>query len=164
MSPADIDTFLRRDSHTVETRWDDWGALWYSIQRPVVCHPETAQGPVLYNHLINLAQDSAERSSTLDALFESFSDVLSPVGYSKEVVESLLVDFTNIGGLVTVNREPIPDYVLHDMRQVIARNTIALSLEENDILLLDNQRTMHGRLAYEGDRQMWVSMAGAYQC
>jgi alpha-ketoglutarate-dependent taurine dioxygenase len=59
--------------------------------------------------------------------------------------------------------EPIPD---EDIEQVLAaakRCAIDVDLEAGDLLVLDNLRVAHGRLAFRGTRRMYVTMTGRWK-
>ncbi|TEA13260.1 Clavaminate synthase-like protein [Colletotrichum sidae] len=53
---------------------------------------------------------------------------------------------------------PIPRKLLDKLIDVIDKEEISLTLEEGDLLLVDNFQVSHGREPWEGERQILVSM------
>jgi alpha-ketoglutarate-dependent taurine dioxygenase len=53
---------------------------------------------------------------------------------------------------------PIPREYLDKLIEVIDKEEIYLTLEEGDLLLVDNFQVSHGREPWEGDRLVLVSM------
>lgn len=56
------------------------------------------------------------------------------------------------------DRTTIADGLVHNIRRLHQENSVYFEWEQGSILMLDNTITLHGREAYEGDRQVYVSM------
>lgn len=52
---------------------------------------------------------------------------------------------------------PIPDSYVEHVEEVIWKNIVILPWKKNDVMALDNFSTAHGRLPYEGKREILVS-------
>jgi TfdA family taurine catabolism dioxygenase TauD len=55
---------------------------------------------------------------------------------------------------------PIPDELAERLLQVYWDTCVMLPWERGDIILLDNMRTAHARMPFEGERRIAVAMAG----
>jgi alpha-ketoglutarate-dependent taurine dioxygenase len=54
---------------------------------------------------------------------------------------------------------PIPDDIMHHIGDVYERISVRFAWERNDVIVLDNMLTAHGRDSYEGERQILVALA-----
>ena len=53
----------------------------------------------------------------------------------------------------------IPDADLEHVRDVVWRHLVVVPWRRGDVVAIDNQSTSHGRLPYEGPRQIAVCWA-----
>ena len=54
--------------------------------------------------------------------------------------------------------KPIEDSVLEEIRHIYQQETVCFPWKSGDVLLLDNLLTAHGRLPFDGSRQVVVAM------
>ena len=52
---------------------------------------------------------------------------------------------------------PIPDSYVEHVEEVIWKNIVILPWERKDVIAVDNFSTSHGRLPFEGKREILVS-------
>lgn len=57
---------------------------------------------------------------------------------------------------------PIEDSILDEIREVLAEQSVPLSWQEGDFLMLDNMLMAHGRTAFTGDRKVVVAMSDSF--
>jgi len=56
------------------------------------------------------------------------------------------------------NGEPIPAFAIDAIHSALKKHPFLVSWEAGDLLILDNQRMMHGREAYRGRRELLTAM------
>ena len=124
----------------IDMEWKEGGRLRTRQVLPAVAvHPRTRE-PVWFNqaHLFHIsALDSAVRESLLRALPEA--DLPRNAYYG--------------------DGSPIASEALEAIRAVYQEETITFRWEPEDILLLDNMLTAHGRNPFTGERRVLVGMA-----
>jgi len=54
--------------------------------------------------------------------------------------------------------EPIPRSMIEEISTVIRAQSDGVAWQRGDLLVLDNARTLHGRLPYSGPRKVWAAM------
>ena len=62
-------------------------------------------------------------------------------------------------GVAFGDGEPIPDDYFSEISDIINKHTIVHQWQENDIVIIDNMRFLHGREPFSGDREIWFAMA-----
>jgi alpha-ketoglutarate-dependent taurine dioxygenase len=139
--PGVVEEHCRENGIQVE--WRSGNRLRVSaIRNAVTTHPRTGE-PVWFNHATFFHVTTLE-PSVRDALLADYEGADLPTN-------------TFYGdGL------PIEPEVLDELREAYRRETVAFPWQANDVLLLDNMLTAHGRAPYTGERKVLVGMAHPY--
>lgn len=124
----------------IEVEWRDGNRLRTRAVRPAVTeHPKTGE-PVWFNHATFFHVTTLE-ASLRDALLAEFKEEDLPTN-------------TYYG-----DGSPIEADVLEHLRALYREETVCFTWRQNDILLLDNLFSAHGRKPYAGPRKVLVGMA-----
>ncbi|MDN5871421.1 MAG: TauD/TfdA family dioxygenase [Nitrococcus sp.] len=137
----DVETYCR--AHQIAWDWKPDGSLrTRQTAQAVAEHPLTGD-PLWFNqaHLFHVSSlQPSVRQALLDAVDES--DIPRNVYHA---------DGTSID-----------EGDLDAIRSVIARHTISFAWQRDDVLMLDNMLTAHGRTPFKGNRKVLVAMACPY--
>lgn len=112
------------------------------VRQAVATHPETGE-TVWFNHT-HLFHDSNLEPPVRAALLEEFA--------ADELPRNAFYG----------DGSPIEASVLEEIRGVYDRAAVTFPWRENDILMLDNFLTSHGREPFAGERKILVAMAELY--
>lgn len=124
----------------MEFEWRENEGLRTRQIRPAVRrHPKTNE-LVWFNHAVFF------HFSSLDAAARE--SILTVVGEED-------VPFNTFYG----DGSPIVPPVLEEIREVYRKNTVAFDWQKDDVLMLDNMLTAHGRESFAGPRRVVVAMA-----
>lgn len=128
------------EEHGIALEWKENGGLrTKQLCQAVATHPRTGV-PVWFNQA-HLFHSSNIEPELRDSLLRSFGEENLPRN-------------TYFG-----DGSPIPLPVLDVIRGVFQDVTVSFPWEEEDVLLLDNMSTAHGRAPYEGERKILVGMS-----
>jgi alpha-ketoglutarate-dependent taurine dioxygenase len=134
--PAEVEAYCR--ANDTEFEWTDAGLRTRQVRTAVAHHPATGRR-LWFNQIAFLNE------LTMDPdVREYLAMVLGPDG----------LPFTTRFG----DGEPIPAEVVDVINEVYQRHTAATAWRRGDLMLVDNLRTAHSRLPYEGDREIVVAM------
>lgn len=138
---AAVEAYCRRSHMSFE--WKGENRLrTRQVRQAVATHPETGE-IVWFNHT-HLFHVSNLEPSVREALLEEFAEDELPRNA-----------FYGDGS-------PIETSVLDEIRGVYARAAVAFPWQKNDILMVDNFLTSHGREPFTGERRILVAMAELY--
>lgn len=141
-NPAEVEAFCQ--SNGIELAWKTGNKLRTYSRRPaVVKHPHTGE-IVWFNH----------------ALFFHISSLEASIGQAllAEFKQEDLPHNTYYGDGSEIEPE-----VLDEIRSISEQKTVTFSWIKEDVLMLDNMLTAHGREPFVGDRKVVVGMAETHQ-
>ncbi|MEH2065253.1 MAG: amino acid adenylation domain-containing protein [Nostoc sp.] len=128
----------------IDFEWYDNNSLITRQVRPALAiHPKTSE-PVFFNQI------QLHHIAYLDA--EVRESLLSTFGDKKLPRNVYYGDGT-----------PIEDSAIAEINEVYQQSQTSFTWQQNDILMLDNMLTAHGRNPYIGDRKLVVAMAEMIQ-
>ena len=137
---ATVEEYCRR-SYT-DFEWNEDGGLRTSqVRQAVATHPETGD-TVWFNHAHMFHQSTLE------------PDVRASL--NKEFEGNLPRDAFYGDG------SRIEDSIIDEIREVYLQSAVRFDWQENDVMMLDNFLTSHGREAFVGPRQILVAMSELY--
>src|SRR5205085_7017371 len=135
---SEVETYCRGKG--IEVEWKENNRLRTRAVHPAVTrHPRTGE-PVWFNHATFFHVTTLD-ASIRDALLAEFKEEDLPTN-------------TYYG-----DGSPIEADVLEQLRAIYRQETISFPWRENDILMLDNMLSAHGRAPYAGARKVLVGMA-----
>ncbi|MCI0491098.1 MAG: condensation domain-containing protein [Blastocatellia bacterium] len=140
-SRAEVEAYCRRAAIGFEWRGDTV-LRTRQVCQAIATHPVTGE-PVWFNqaHLFHISNlESSIRESLLATFKEEDLPRNAYYGDGSRIEHS----------------------VLDDIRQIYRENTLLFSWEQNDVLMLDNMLTAHGRMPYSGPRKIVVAMADPF--
>ncbi|GJM10920.1 MAG: hypothetical protein DHS20C11_31960 [Lysobacteraceae bacterium] len=135
-----VETYCSRNG--IQFQWtSDQRLTTRQVRRVVACHPNTGD-PLWFNHLT----------------FFNVSTLPKQVGQAllSRCPLQQLPHNTYYG-----DGEPIEPEVLEHLRAAYRAQCVSFDWRRDDVLLLDNMRTAHGRSPFSGDRRVVVAMAQA---
>ena len=137
-----VENYLRQTK--IDFEWYDNNSLITRQVRPALAvHPRTSE-PVFFNQI------QLHHIAYLDA--EVRESLLSTFGDKKLPRNVYYGDGT-----------PIEDSAIAEINEVYQQSQTSFTWQKNDILMLDNMLTAHGRNPYIGDRKLVVAMAEMIQ-
>jgi alpha-ketoglutarate-dependent taurine dioxygenase len=135
---SEVEAYCR--SKGIEVEWKEGNRLRTRAVRPAITtHPRTGE-PVWFNHATFFHITTLE-ASLRKALLSEFAEEDLPTN-------------TYYG-----DGSPIEADVLEHLREIYRLETITFPWQEQDILMLDNMLSAHGRNPYAGARKVLVGMA-----
>jgi alpha-ketoglutarate-dependent taurine dioxygenase len=135
---SEVESYCRSKGIVVE--WKEGNRLRTRAVRPAITrHPRTGE-PVWFNHATFFHITTLE-ASLRDALLTEFGEEDLPTN-------------TYYG-----DGSPIEAGVLDHLREIYRQETVSFPWQEQDILMLDNLFSAHGRNPYSGPRKILVGMA-----
>lgn len=147
------------NEHLIQYQWLDNGKLrLLNDQDATIKHPETGE-PVWFNHtqVFHVASAAIEygyivkRLGTLRAMFYNM------VTKSMTVLKKLTTKPEEQAMHCTFSDgTPIPDSYVENLEKVIWDNMCFFPWRKGDLLAIDNYSTSHGRMPYEGPRDIYV--------
>jgi alpha-ketoglutarate-dependent taurine dioxygenase len=138
---SEVEAYCR--GANIDWQWLDGGRLRTRQVRPaVLTHPRSGE-EVWFNHACFF------HVSTLDAPVREALLACFP--------EEDLPNQTYFG-----DGSRIPEQVAGVLRECYESEKVAFPWRQNDVLLIDNMLTSHGRSAFEGSRKVLVAMAEAF--
>jgi alpha-ketoglutarate-dependent taurine dioxygenase len=135
---GEVEAYCR--SKGIEVEWRDGNRLRTRAVRPAVTHHPRTGEPVWFNHATFFHITTLE-ASLRDALLAEFKEEDLPTN-------------TYYG-----DGSPIEADVLEQLRGLYREETVCFAWRQNDILMLDNLFSAHGRKPYAGPRKVLVGMA-----
>lgn len=124
----------------VEPQWREGNALRTRAVRDVV-HPHPVTGePLWFNHIVLFHESSLE-----PMVREGLLDIYGPDG---------LPNNTYYG-----DGAPIPDDIVDHLRRCYREASVRFDYDRDDLLIVDNMATAHGREPYTGPRRIAVAMS-----
>lgn len=148
--PSWQDTFETQDKtvvenhcyqHGIEYSWEDDETLRITEKRKaIIKHPDT-QEEVWFNQA-----DQFHPSTNARDVYEAFK-ALYKNKLDKMPQYACFADGTEI-----------PETMLDEVREVTRKNMVLFQWEKGDLLVLDNILSSHGRMPFEGQRKVLVSM------
>lgn len=135
---SEVEAYCRAKGIGVE--WKEHNRLrTRAVQPAVAMHPRTGE-PVWFNHATFFHVTTLD-APTRDVLLAEFQPEDLPTN-------------TYYG-----DGSPIEAAVLEQLREIYRREAVCFPWRENDILMLDNMLSAHGRAPYTGTRKVLVGMA-----
>ena len=128
------------EAHGISLEWKEEGGLrTRQVCQAVATHPRTGDA-VWFNqaHLFHVSNLPEEVRETLLDLVEE-EDLPRNVYYG--------------------DGSPLEESLLEDIRGVMQQEQVEFSWQDNDVLMLDNMLTAHGRAPFQGPRKVVVAMA-----
>ena len=137
---ATVEEYCRR-SYT-DFEWKDDGGLRTSqVRQAVATHPETGD-TVWFNHAHMFHQSSLDPDVRASLNNEFNGNLPRDAFYG--------------------DGSRIEDSILEEIRDVYLQSAVRFDWQENDVMMLDNFLTSHGREAFLGPRQILVAMSELY--
>lgn len=133
--------------------------------RRLVCHySSTLSDPaeVTIEHLLQIVGDDPRTQISYnagdDSIHYAFSTpaiLVSPFSQRPAFANSILGPSFNyeVPVIDTLSGQPIPAHLLVEIAAVTARETYPVGWRDHDMVMIDNQRVMHGRQAIVDDRR-----------
>lgn len=138
---ADVEAYCRKSG--IEVEWRDGDRLrTRQVRQAVATHPETGD-EVWFNHA-HMFHVSSLEPAVRDALLAQFDQDELPRN-------ALYGDGT-----------PIPDEHLAEVRRIYEEQAVRFTWQQDDVMLLDNFLSAHGREPFEGSRRIVVAMSDLY--
>jgi hypothetical protein len=138
---AEVEQHCRAESINCEWRSENRLRTW-QVRPAMRRHPQTSE-LVWFNHAVFFHFSSLEESARASIL---------------SVLDESDVPFNTFYG----DGSPIEDSVLEEIRNAYEEEKITFDWKEEDVLMLDNMLSSHGREAYKGPRRTVVAMAEPY--
>jgi alpha-ketoglutarate-dependent taurine dioxygenase len=137
----DVESYCRE--HQIACEWKADGTLrTRQIAQAVARHPQT--GDELWFNQAHLFHVSSLQQSVREALLDAVDE--SDLPRNVYHADGTAIDEDDLAAI----------------RAVIARYTISFPWQQDDVLMLDNMLTAHGRSAFKGNRKILVAMARPY--
>ncbi|MFG6107739.1 TauD/TfdA family dioxygenase [Leptothoe sp. EHU-05/26/07-4] len=139
-----VESYLQQDP-ACEYRWKNDSNLYIKQIRPaVVQHPISSEW-VWFNQV-----DQFHLSSLGDTYYQALKKL-----YAGKEDDLPMNAYFGDGTL-------IKEEWIEKIRQTCLQESIRFPWQEGDLLIIDNMLTMHGRMPFEGDRKILVSIVGSH--
>lgn len=140
-----VESYLRQDPDC-EFKWNSDSSLQIKqIRSPIAQHPVSGEW-VWFNQV-----DQFHLSSLGEAYYQALKSLYS--GKEDELpINACFGDET-----------PIPEEWIDTIRETCLQESIRFPWQEGDLLIIDNMLMMHGRMPFEGNRKILVSIVGCHR-
>lgn len=144
----------------IEFEWMDGGNLRLLHRTPAAINHPVTKDKVWFNHLqvfhphgadVEYKYIHAHQHRTKTFFWKTFLNVMVKV---KSLTTKPLDQSMNV---LFGDGTAIPDSYVEHLEEVIWKNLVILPWKQNDVIAVDNFSTSHGRLPYEGKREILVS-------
>lgn len=138
-----VESYLQQDPEC-EFRWKNDSLYLKQIRPAIVQHPISGEW-VWFNQV-----DQFHLSSLGDIYYQEFKKVYA----GKEDALPIHACFGD--------GTPIKEEWIEKIRQTCLQESFRFPWQKGDLLIIDNMLTMHGRMPFEGDRKILVSIVGTH--
>lgn len=121
--------------------------VWFNHLQ--VFHPHGADTEYAYIHAHQKRAKTFFWKTFLSAMVKLKSLTTKPINQSMNVLFG--------------DGSPVPDSYVEHVQEIIWKNIVIIPWKKNDVMALDNFSTSHGRLPYEGERDILVSWSTQIQ-
>lgn len=161
---AQIEDVVRAKYGTDMLRWDEVGSLWLGAPRNAFVRTPSGS-ETYYAHIVPMSVEASMQqwySRFVDRLVASEAFRSIENGYDEGKFREIIEHRLYFGRYTFGDGSPIPKNVVHQLRAAIQDASVMFPWQAGDIMILDNQRVMHGRKPYRGQRSVLVTMGGSF--
>lgn len=160
-SDEDIEQQLRQDPGLVYLEKDSQGNFRYGAKRPALVESHKSE-KTYYAQIQTLCNKQQLFDGRARIVVDSKELQAMTNRYSDEELFEICRKRLFIGSYTHDDGSTLSPELVREIEAAVQNSTFCFDWEEGDILILDNQRFMHGRNKYRGNRDIRVSMAGNF--